>query len=300
MNNMSRIFPALFPLMTLLLWGGCATEPDLTDLHQQVQTLTLQQEAAQQQEQQARDRLSAIESQLDEHDFLVGELITTGEEANLDTRHLLEKLERTSSMLREQIDQTRLSTQRRDKDLSIRVMALEARIDNIVHRPRSGASQVQTPSPSTPSPNHQKTLPTSSPKRQSTQKDSGVENEASAFRSAYKVYLKGNYGRASFEFQRFVKHYPSTTLTPQAFYYLGQSLYAQQQYDPAQQALEHIVSTYPNNKYRSQALYKLGHIMLETDQRSSAQKLWNQVIQDYPGSPEATNASEQLKKAGLS
>ncbi len=47
-------------------------------------------------------------------------------------------------------------------------------------------------------------------------------------------------------------------------------------------------------------MYKLGHIMLETDQRSQAQKLWNQVIQDYPGSPEANNASEQLKKAGLS
>jgi len=297
MNNKSRTFSSLFPLMILLLWGGCATEPDLTDLHKQVQTLTLQQEATQQQEQQARDRLSSIESQLDEHDFLVGELIKTEEEANLDTRHLLEKLERTSSMLREQIEQTRSSTQRRDKDLSIRVKAIEGRIDNIVHRPRSGASQVQTLSPS---PNHLKTRPTSSSKTQSPRKDSGVENEASAFRSAYKVYLNGNYDRASFEFKRFVKHYPSTTLTAQAFYYLGQSLYAQQHYDPAQQALQHIVSTYPNNKYRSQALYKLGQIMLETDQRSQAQKLWNQVIQDYPGSPEANNASEQLKKAGLS
>ena len=95
MKNISN----LFPLMLLLLWGGCATEPDMADLHKQVQALTLQQEAAQQQEQQARARLSAIESQLDEHDFLVGELITTGEEANLDTRHLLEKLERTSSKI---------------------------------------------------------------------------------------------------------------------------------------------------------------------------------------------------------
>jgi len=297
MNDMFRTLPSLFLLMSFLLWGGCATEPDLTDLRKQVQTLTLQQEATQQQEQQARDRLSALESQLDEHDFLVGELITTGEEANLDTRHLLEKLERTSSMLREQIEQTRSSTKRRDKDLSIRVKAIEARIDNIVHRPRSGATKINAPSSSL---NHQKTQPPSSSKTPTTRKDSGVENEASAFRSAYKVYLNGNYDRASSEFQRFVKHYPSTALTPQAFYYLGQSLYVQKNYDPAQQALQHIVSTYPNNKYRSQALYKLGQIMLETDQRSKAQKLWNQVIHDYPHSPEANNASEQLKKAGLS
>ena len=296
---MTRTFHTTFLLVTLLLWGGCAIEPDLVDLQKQVQTLTLKQEATQEQEKQARDRLSAIESQLDEHDFLVGELIKTEEEANLDTRHLLEKLERTSSMLREQIEQTRSSNQRRDQDLSIRVKAIEARIDNVVNRPRSGASQVKTPPP-TPLPNQQKKDLTPSSQTQSRPKDSGVENEASAFRSAYKVYLNGNYDRASAEFQRFVKHYPSTALTPQAFYYLGQSLYVQKQYDPAQQALRHVVSSYPNTKYRSQALYKLGQIMMETDNRSKAQELWNQVIQDYPDSPDANNAKEQLKKAGLS
>lgn len=297
---MTRTFLHFLSLVSLIIWGGCATEPDLTDLQKQVQTLTLQQEAAQKQEQQARDRLSTIESQLDEHDFLVGELIKTEEEANLDTRHLLEKLERTSTMLRDQIEQTRSSTKRRDQDLSIRVKAIEARIDNVVHQPRSRSSQVRAQQPSSPSQNQQEKKSILPSQTQSIQKDSGVENEATAFRSAYKVYLNGNYKRASGEFQRFVKHYPSTALTPQAFYYLGQSHYVQKHYDPAQQALQYIVNNYPNTKYRSQALYKLGQIMIETDQRSKAQALWNEVIQDYPDSPDATNAKEQLKKAGLS
>ena len=297
---MTRRFLSLVALFTVLIGGGCATEPNLTDLQKQVQTLTVQQEATQQQEQQARDRLSDIESQLDEHDFLVGELIKTEEEANLDTRHLLEKLERTSAMLREQIEQTRVSTQRRDQDLSIRVKAIEARIDNMVHRPHSGSSQINTPAPPPSTPDTQESHPAPPTQTQSTPRNPGGENEASAFRSAYKVYLKGNYGRASTEFQRFVKHYPSTALTPQAFYYLGQSHYEQKQYHPAQQALQHVVMEYPNTKYRSQALYMLGQIMIETDQRSKAQELWKQVIQDYPESPDANNAKEQLKKAGLS
>jgi len=297
---MIRTFLRVVPLLFLFMLGGCATEPNLTDLQKQVQSLALQQESAKQEEQQTRERLSAIESQLDEHDFLVGELIKTEEEANLDTRHLLEKLERTSSMLREQIEQTRSSTHRRDQDLSIRVKAIEARIDNMVNRPRSGPSQVKIPGPSSPSANQpDKNSPPAS-RTQTILKESGVENEASAFRSAYKVYLNGNYDRASSEFQRFVKHYPSTALTPQAFYYLGQSLYVQKQYDPAQQALQHVVTNFPNTKYRSQALYKLGQIMIETDKRSKAQELWNQVIQDYPNTPEADTAKEQLKKAGLS
>ncbi len=297
---MTRTLQYPFALVVLLFLGGCATTPDLTDLQKQVQMLALQQESAAQQEQQGRERLSTIESQLDEHDFLVGELIKTEEEANLDTRHLLEKLERTSAMLRGQIEKTRTSTQRRDQDLSIRVKAIEARIDNLINRPRSRSTQVKSPSSQSPKANQKESTPTPSSKTPSPPTGSQVENEASAFRSAYKVYLNGNYDRASTEFQRFVKHYPSTALTPQAFFYLGQSLYVQQQYDPAQQALQHIVSKFPNTKYRSQALYRLGQIMLETDQRSKAQSLWNQVIQDYPDSPEANTAKEQLKKAGMS
>jgi tol-pal system protein YbgF len=230
----------------------------------------------------------------------VGELINTEEEATLDTRHLLEKLERPSAMLREQIEQTRSTTQRRDQDLSIRVKAMESRIDNVIHQPRSGATDVTTPLPAGPSPNHQDPQTEPLPPAESPAKDVGVENEASAFRSAYKVFLNGNYDRASVEFKRFVKNYPSTTLTPQAYYYLGESFYVQKHYDPAKQALQEVVSNYPSSKYRSQALYKLGQIMLETDQRSKAQELWNKVIQDYPDTPESTQAKEQLKKSGLS
>lgn len=287
-------------LIGITLTGGCASEPNLTDIQKQVQTLILQQEATQKQEHKIITRLETIESQLDEHDFLVGELIKTEEEASLDTRHLLEKLERTSTMLREQIEQTRSTTQRRDQDLSIRVKALENRIDNAIHQPRSGATDVIAPSPTTPSLNHQDPQAATSAAPESSSKDTGVENEASAFRSAYKVFLNGNYERASVEFQRFVKNYPSTTLTPQAYFYLGESLYVQKRYDPAKQALQQVVSNYPSSKYRSHALFKLGHIMLETDQRSKAQELWNKIIQDYPDSPESTQAKEQLKKSGLS
>jgi tol-pal system protein YbgF len=299
--NMLHSFSQRVLLAGIALTGGwgCASEPNLTDIQKQVQTLILQQEASQKQEQQTIDRLENIESQLDEHDFLVGELIKTEEEASLDTRHLLEKLERTSTMLREQIEQTRSTTQRRDQDMSIRVKALESRIDNVIHQPRSGAVEVTTPPQANPSSNHQETS-TETPAAASSAKETGVENEASAFRSAYKVYLNGNYDRASVEFQRFVKNYPSTTLTPQAYYYLGESLYVQKQYDPAKQALQQVVSNYPTSKYRSHALYKLGHIMMETDQRSKAQELWNKIIQDYPDSPESTQAKEQLKKSGLS
>ncbi len=286
--------------MGLIGLPGCATEPNLSDLRKQVQTLTAQQEMSMKQEKQIQERLDTIESQLDEHDFLVGELIKTEEEASLDTTHLLGKLERSSSLLREQIEQTRTSTHRRDKDLSIRVKAIETRLEAMVHKPRKGASNVSTTQNKKPDSKGQKPPENAPVPQKNFPQLVEPENEASAFRSAYKVYLNGKYDQASNEFKRFVKHYPSAALTPQAFYYLGESLYVQKQYDPAQQALQHVVTNFPTNKYRILSLYKLGHIMLETDQRPEAQKFWNLLIQDYPNSAEASRAKEQLIKAGLS
>jgi tol-pal system protein YbgF len=290
----------ILPVMGLLC--ACATPPNISDLQKQVQHLTLQQEAIEKQEQKILERLGNMESQLDEHDFLVGELIKTEEEASLDTRHLLDKLERTSAMLREQIEQTRATTQRRNQDLSIRVKALEGRLDNVIHQTRPGASEVSTPP--APSSNHQSPPSGEATKEPepppSTPSTPSVENEASAFRSAYKVFLNGNYDRATVEFQRFVKHYPNTTLTPQAFYYLGESLYIRKQYEPAQQTLQHIVTNFPNNKYSISALLKLGQIMIETDQRSKAQEFWKRILQEFPDSPEAAQAKEHMKKSGLS
>ncbi len=288
---------SILPVMGLLC--ACATPPNISDLQKQVQHLTLQQEAIEKQEQKILERLGTMESQLDEHDFLVGELIKTEEEASLDTRHLLEKLERTSSMLREQIEQTRTTTQRRNQDLSIRVKALEGRLDNVIHQTRPpGASEVSTPP--APSSNHQSPPSGEVTKEPEPSSTPTVENEASAFRSAYKVFLNGNYDRATVEFQRFVKHYPNTTLTPQAFYYLGESLYIRKQYEPAQQTFHHIVTNFPNNKYSISALLKLGQIMIETDQRSKAQEFWKRILQEFPDSPEAAQAKEQMKKSGLS
>jgi hypothetical protein len=85
---MSHILPKALILLGLVLTGGwgCATEPNLTDIQKQVQTLIIQQEASQKQGQTTIDRLEAVESQLDEHDFLVGELIKTEEESTLERR----------------------------------------------------------------------------------------------------------------------------------------------------------------------------------------------------------------------
>lgn len=290
---------------------GCAVEPNLADLKRQVQTLNEQQIALQKQGQQTLDRLDTIESQLDEHDFLVGELIKTEEEASLDTRNLLDKLERTSTRLRDQIEQTRSSTRQRDQDLSIRMKAIESRMDNLIHQRRPETpKQVNTPHPNgdkeqekppKPNSNPNSTDPTPPSKDYADgQVVDSSSNQASAFRSAYKSYLNGRYARATVEFQQFVKEYPTGALTPQAYYYLGDAQYIQKQYKGATSALQQVLTKYPDNKYVPPALLKLGLIMMETDQAPKAQELWDEVIQKFPDSPEAELARIQIAKVQAS
>ena len=306
MINASHIMKSFFATIFLLSLIGCATEPNLADLKKQVKTLNDQQTTLQNQEKQILERLATIESQLDEHDFLVGELIKTEEEASLDTRNLLDKLERTSARLRDQIEQTRSSTRQRDQDLSIRVKAIESRMDNLIHQRRPDVpKQVNTPNPNK-DPGKGRT-PNSAPNQ--TDSPSPIKNprkgqlvdtsnnQASAFRSAYKSYLNGRYARATVEFQQFVKQYPTAALTPQAYYYLGDSQYIQKQYKEATASLQHIVTKFPDNKYVPPALLKLGLVMMETDQAPKAQELWDEVILKFPDSPEAELAKTQIAKA---
>ena len=304
-----RILQFFFAALSLTSFVGCATEPNLSDIRKEVQTLSEQQAAFLQQEKQVLERLDTIESQLDEHDFLVGELIKTEEEASLDTRNLLDKLERTSSHLRDQIDQTRTSTRQRDQDLSIRVKAIESRLDNLINqRPSDEPKKVTAPSPpketekgKAKKPNSNPTdTPTPPEKNANGQLVEATNNQASAFRIAYKSYLNGRYARATVEFQQFIKQYPKGALTPQAYYYLGDAQYIQKQYTGATRALQQILTEFPDNKYVPPALLKLGLVMMETDQAPKAQEFWDEVIQKFPDSPEAEQAKIQIAKAQAS
>ncbi|GJL63576.1 MAG: hypothetical protein NPIRA04_22300 [Nitrospirales bacterium] len=274
---------------------GCAADLNLSDIKKQVEILETQQGDFKKREQQYINRIETLESQVDEHDFLVGELIKTEEEASVDTRNLLDKLERTSSSLREQIEQSRASAQRRDQDLSIRAKALESRIDNMLQQQRNVASKpVVLPDKKKNSSGQQPDQTNNHVNGQQTKQ--GPNSQASVFRSAYKVYLKGHYERATVEFNRFLKQYPTAVLTPQAYYYLGDSHYIRKEYDAATQALQHLLRDYPESKYVSIALLKLGLVMKENDQKSQAKELWSRVIRDYPDSSEAALAKEQIEK----
>lgn len=115
-----------------------------------------------------------------------------------------------------------------------------------------------------------------------------------AFRPAYTDFVKGNYGLAIEGFRQFIKDYPKSSLTPQAYYYLGEAYYQSGSYTSAVQAFETLRRNYPNSRHVAAALFKLGLIMDEMGKEKEARVYWLTVSRNYPRSSEAQLAKQKL------
>lgn len=116
----------------------------------------------------------------------------------------------------------------------------------------------------------------------------------SAFNLAYNDFLNGKYDLAVSGFQRFTKDFAGTSLTPNAHYWLGESLYNQKDYARATTTFEYLVAEYPGNEKVSAALYKLGLATAETGDLVKSRRYLKRVIEEFPTSDEAKLAKNKL------
>jgi tol-pal system protein YbgF len=95
-------------------------------------------------------------------------------------------------------------------------------------------------------------------------------------------------------FQRFIKDFPTTSLTPNAHYWLGESFYGQKDYVRAMQAFEYVATEYPGNEKVPAALFKLGLSAAETGDSAKSRKYLKRVIEEYSTSDEAKLAKAKM------
>jgi len=115
-----------------------------------------------------------------------------------------------------------------------------------------------------------------------------------AFNLAYNDYLNGKYELAVAGFQRFIKDFPGTSLTPNAQYWLGESYYNLKDYGRAIQTFDYLVAEYPGNEKVPAALYKLGLATAETGDLVKSRKNLKRVLEEFPTSDESKLAKNKL------
>ncbi len=124
----------------------------------------------------------------------------------------------------------------------------------------------------------------------------GVTPEAqAAYNAAYAKVQQNDLSGAQTAFKQYVETYPNNTLTPNAWYWLGQVQYSQAIYDQARLSFLNV-ARYNQSQKRPDALYKLGMISKIIGDTVKAARYFQLVLQSYPHDAAATLANRELQR----
>jgi len=242
-------------IILALVHDGCAKHADFVDMRQELHVMARSQEEAQKRERDIQRRLQALE---------------TAKESSLDRQRLDELAARLRNL------EVRIA---RSEDLQQSQSPPSTKPDSPSGEPSRQSKPAKLPPPSEP-PAFFPGTPGITP--------------TSAFNLAYNDYLNGRYDLAVTGFQRFLKDFPSTSLAPNAQYWLGESYYNLKDYVRAMQSFDRVVKEYPGHEKIPSALFKLGLSAAETGDIPRAREFLKQVIEKFSTSDEAKLAKNKL------
>ena len=124
-------------------------------------------------------------------------------------------------------------------------------------------------------------------------------NAQSAYDAAFKALRGGDYAQASRGFRSFIQQYPDNPLTPNAWYWLGESYYVTMNYPVALEAFQRLLSQFPQSEKAPDALLKVGYSQLELKQDAAGKATLQSVASKYPNSRAASLAQERLHRLQL-
>jgi len=122
------------------------------------------------------------------------------------------------------------------------------------------------------------------------------KNGKQVYNRIYKTLKEGNYQQAIIDFNQFIKDYPESTYTDNAYFWLGQAYYLSRNNKLALKAFQKIVTDFPDGNKVKDAKLKIGYTYFEMKDWGSAQIALEKVIADYPGDKVAKSAQQRLQR----
>ena len=120
------------------------------------------------------------------------------------------------------------------------------------------------------------------------------------YNNGLRDYNGGKNDLAAQEFSDYIKFYPNTDLAGNSYYYLGELQFKQANYQQAVQSYDQVLQNFPSGNKAASAQLKKGFALLELGKQDEGVSELRHLIQRYPRSPEALQARERLRKAGVS
>ena len=119
-------------------------------------------------------------------------------------------------------------------------------------------------------------------------------NEKKAYDDALKAFQAGSLKKADEGFTAFVAKFPKSPYLPLAFYWSGNSKYANKDYAGAINQLQSLIKKYPNHPRVAAAMITLGNSQLERGNKAAAKKIFAEIVAKYPDTDAAKDAQQLL------
>jgi len=273
----SRIFPLIF-LVVLGTAPAWSVSKDMVQLQTQVQQL--------------QEQMTAMQRSFDERMGVMNNLVQQDTDAVNKVAAALTTLQTTlqTALTKQQTDEGAKADQ-----LSGQVQALNDSIDELKVRLGNVVKQLQDMQAS------QQSI-----QAQQAQQQAQAQAQAQApppdvlYNNALRDYNGAKNDLATQEFSEYIKFYPNTDLAGNAYYYLGEIQFRQGNYQQAAQSYDLVLQNFPSGNKAASAELKKGFSLLELGKQDDGVAELKHVIQRYPRSPEALQAKERLRKAGVS
>jgi len=264
-------------LVTLLSGAACVSSDDIQGLHQQMSEI--------QKQIQTLERKSSSKEEVEKLNQNVATQTTQLLKSNADTAVRLGEL--TTKM--EQLEAKLEDTNRRLAQLSQQI----AETQGDLQRLRGTAGAGTPPGPGAPP------ISTVPPPPGAAKPAGGAPSPSELYDTAYADYTKGRYALAVQGFEDYLASYPSTDLSDNAQYWIGESHFAQKKYPEAVADFEKLLKQWPASDKAAAGLLKKGYALLEMNQKPEAVVQLQYVIHEFPTSEEARLAKSKLKSVGV-
>ena len=283
---MGRRFPALalLGLIPALVAGiGCVSSEDIEGLHRQMSDIERQIHAL--------ESKSSSKEEVQKVNASVTQQTSQLLKSNADTGAKLDELLRSIEALQAKLD----DTSRRLAELSQQIAASQSESHagsaNLSAAPMAGVGAPR-PNPIAPS---SSTSSIAAPPRIG---GNAGPSPQQLYDTAYGDYTKGRYELSIAGFQEYIDRYPSTDLTDNAQYWIGEANYSEKKFDQAIREFDSLLRRWPQSDKASGALLKKGLALAELGRKAEAVVALQYVVHEYATSDEARIARQKLTALG--
>jgi tol-pal system protein YbgF len=119
------------------------------------------------------------------------------------------------------------------------------------------------------------------------------QGEEALYNKALAEFNSGRHAQAAAGFTELMYAYPTGRFAPNAGYWLGESLYGQNQFNDALAQFKEVSSRFPQHHKAPDAMFKAGLCYMRLGDRENAAVQFRALTTDYPNSPAANLARQR-------